>query len=553
MKKYIAYAIASGLLLAAGWPSYGFPLLLFFGFVPLMLAEHQITQRAQYKKKARKIFGLSYLTFVIWNAIVIWWLHYAQQADANGDLQNSWVSYIGPVLANSLLMSICFMLYHFVKKKAGNLYGLIFLPAIWMSFEKLHLNWDLAWPWFNLGNGFAAYYKWVQWYEYTGTFGGTLWIWLVNITVFYYITAYINKKDIKYINKLGMYVLPMVLVPIGISYLIYSNYEEKGEPLTALVLQPNLDPYTEKYEKDGLEIYDDLKQLVVKNIKPETQFVVAPETAIPGSSALVFDNLYNDLIIQDIREWTNRKEDLNFITGASIIRIYPVASLASETASVMPDGITWYDTYNSALQVNGKDSISVYHKSKLVVGVENFPYRSILMPIIGEFMLNFGGTTKTLGVQPNRSVFNNKTNDAAVAPIICYESIFGEYVTDYVRAGANVLFTMTNDSWWGNTEGHRQLLLYGNLRAIENRRAIVRSANSGISAFVNQRGDVMKSLPYGEQGAINGTVLMNSELTFYSKYGDYLARVALLITGIILAYTFAQKLLYKKDIKKNRK
>ena len=271
------------------------------------------------------------------------------------------------------------------------------------------------------------------------------------------------------------------------------------------------------------------------------------------NKALVFDNLYNDLIIEDIREWTNRKEDLNFITGASIIRIYPVASLASETASVMPDGITWYDTYNSALQVNGRDSISVYHKSKLVVGVENFPYRSILMPIIGEFMLNFGGTTKTLGVQPNRSVFNNKTNDAAVAPIICYESIFGEYVTDYVRAGANVLFTMTNDSWWGNTEGHRQLLLYGNLRAIENRRAIVRSANSGISAFVNQRGDIMKSLPYGEQGALNGTVLMNSELTFYSKYGDYLARVALLITGIILAYTFAQKLLYKKDIKKNRK
>ena len=553
MKKYIAYAIASGLLLTAGWPSFGFPLLLFFGFVPLMLAEHQIAQRAQYKKKGRKIFALSYLSFLIWNALVIWWLHYAKQEDASGEFQNSWIAYFIPVICNALFMSIVFQLYHFVKKKAGNLYGLIFLPAVWMSFEKLHLNWEFTWPWFNLGNGFAKFYEWVQWYEFTGTFGGTLWIWLVNITAFYYITAYINKKDFKYVNKLGMYVLPMILVPIGISYIMYANHEEKGEPLNVLILQPDLDPYKEKYEKDGLEIYGELKDLALKNIKPETQFVVAPETAVPGSSALVFDNMYNDLIINDIKEWTAAKKDLNFVTGASVIRIYPMASLATETAAVMQDGITWYDSFNSALQLSGQDSISIYHKSKLVPGVENFPYRSIFMPIIGEFMLNFGGTTRTLGVQPNRTVFNNKTNDASVAPIICYESIFGEYVTDYVRAGANVLFTMTNDSWWGYTDGHRQLLLYGNLRAIENRRAIVRSANSGVSGFVNQRGDIMKSIPYGEQGALNGTVLMNSELTFYSKYGDYLARIALMIMGIILAYTFAQKLLYKPSTKKINK
>ncbi|MBO6213004.1 apolipoprotein N-acyltransferase [Algoriella xinjiangensis] len=553
MKKYIAYAIASGLLLTAGWPSHGFPLLLFIAFVPLLLTEHQISQRAEFKKKGRKIFGLSFLAFIIWNAIVIWWLHFAKETDANGDLQNSWLAYLIPVIANAFFMSIVFQIYHWVKTKAGNIYGLVFLPAIWISFEKLHLNWELTWPWFNLGNGFAKWYEWVQWYEYTGTFGGTLWIWVTNLVIFYYLTAYINKKEINYLNKLGIFGGLLIAVPIGISYIIYANYEEKGKALHALILQPDLDPYNEKYMKDGLQIYDELKQLAVKNMQPNTQFVVAPETAIPGSSALVFDNLYNDLIIQDIQQWTNSKKDLHFVTGASVMRIYPVASLATESASVMKDGITWYDAYNSALQLGSNDSIQIYHKSKLVPGVENFPYRSFLMPIIGEFMLNFGGTTKTLGTQPNRSVFKNKTNAAAVAPIICYESIYGEYTTEYVREGANVLFTMTNDSWWGSTDGHRQLLLYGNLRAIENRRAIVRSANSGVSAFVNQRGDIMKSLPYGEQGALNGTVLMNSELTFYTKYGDVLARVALLIMGIILAYTLAQKLLYKQVKKKNIK
>ena len=168
-------------------------------------------------------------------------------------------------------------------------------------------------------------------------------------------------------------------------------------------------------------------------------------------------------------------------------------------------------------------------------------------------MLDFGGATSSLGIDKERKVFVNQFNKAKVAPIICYESIYGEFVTDYVKNGANLLAIMTNDSWWGSTDGHRQLLLYGNLRAIENRRAIVRSANSGISAFVNQRGDIMKSLPYGEQGALNGTILLNSELTFYAKYGDVLARIALLIMGIILAYTLAQKLLYKKKKKKSIK
>ena len=231
MKKYIAYAIASGLLLTAGWPSHGFPLLLFIAFVPLLLTEHQISQRAEFKKKGRKIFGLSFLAFIIWNAIVIWWLHFAKETDANGDLQNSWLAYLIPVIANAFFMSIVFQIYHWVKTKAGNIYGLVFLPAIWISFEKLHLNWELTWPWFNLGNGFAKWYEWVQWYEYTGAFGGTLWIWVTNLVIFYYLTAYINKKEINYLNKLGIFGGLLIAVPIGISYIIYTNYEEKGKAL----------------------------------------------------------------------------------------------------------------------------------------------------------------------------------------------------------------------------------------------------------------------------------------------------------------------------------
>ncbi|HUH34465.1 MAG TPA: apolipoprotein N-acyltransferase [Moheibacter sp.] len=551
MSKYILYAVASGLILALGWPSHGFPLLLFFGFVPLLFAENKIDQMKHLKFRGWRIFGLAYLAFFIWNAIVIWWLHYAQQVNAEGELVNSWISYLIPVFANALLMSVVFQLYHWVKTKSGHMYGIPFLPAIWMAFEKFHLNWEMSWPWFNLGNGFAKFPEWVQWYEITGAFGGTLWILLGNMIIFYYLYAYLNTKKKKYSKQLAVYTLLWIGLPMAISYAMYYSYEEKGEEITALILQPELDSYTEKYEKDTFEILDDLIQITHKNITPEVQFVVAPETAFPGSGpGLNMDQLPQDYLIQTLQKEFANYPAMSFVSGVELMRFYPYEKLASETATPFRSSDMWYDVTNSAIQLNAKDSIQVYHKSKLVVGVEHFPYVSFFKPILGDMMLNFGGTVSSRMTQKERSVFVNSMNDAKVAPIICYESIYGEFTTDYVKKGANVLFIMTNDSWWGNSDGHKQLLLYGNLRAIENRRDIVRSANSGVSAFVNQKGEITAALPYETNGALLGKAKLNNELTFYSRHGDYLVRFALLIAGILLGYTAAWHIINRLRKKK---
>jgi len=551
MYKYILYAIASGILLALGWPSHGFPLLLFFGFVPLLFAENKISQM-EIKRKAWKIFGLAYLSFLVWNAIGIWWLHYAQEMNVNGEWQNSWVSYIVPTLANALLMAITFQLYHWVKKRSGYIYGLPFLPAIWMSFEKFHLNWEMTWPWFNLGNGFANFPKWIQWYEFTGTFGGTLWILIGNLIIFYYLYAYFNLKEKKYLSKLILYSVLWIGIPIGISYWIYYSYEEKGEEITAMVLQPELNPYTEKYSKDSFQIVNELIQLTKSNITPEVQFIVAPETAFPGPGpGLNIDRLEADLLIQTFRTNFAAYPEVTFVSGVELMKFYPYEKFASSTASRYGNSDVWYDVMNSGIQLNAKDPIQYYHKSKLVVGVEHFPYRNILKPLLGDIMLNFGGTVRTHVTQEERTVFRNSFNKAVVAPIICYESIYGEFTTGYVKNGANVLFIMTNDSWWGDSDGHRELLLYGNLRAIETRRDIVRSANSGISAFINQKGEITSSLPYLTEGALVGKAKLNNEITFYTKHGDYLAKIALLLSGILLGYTIAWQILNRLK-KKNK-
>ena len=128
-----------------------------------------------------------------------------------------------------------------------------------------------------------------------------------------------------------------------------------------------------------------------------------------------------------------------------------------------------------------------------------------------------------------------------MAPVICYESIFGEYVTGYVQKGAELIFIITNDGWWKNTPGYKQHMSFARLRAIETRRSIARSANTGISCFINQRGDVSQPTGWWVDAAIKGTINANDEITFYVKYGDYIARISLFVSALLLLNLVVRK------------
>ena len=194
-----------------------------------------------------------------------------------------------------------------------------------------------------------------------------------------------------------------------------------------------------------------------------------------------------------IDRFLNEYKNLKLIVGAQSFNIYPVSKNSPTiTANKISNG-RWVDVYNSAFQFSNNYESQFYHKSKLVVGVEFMPYKKLLEPIIGEVLLDFGGTIATRGIQDKRANFQSKEG-VITAPIICYESIYGSFITEYVRLGAQFLIIISNDAWWGNTEGHRQLLSYSKLRAIENRRAIARSANTGISAFIDKNGRIIKKL-----------------------------------------------------------
>ncbi len=516
------YALFSGVLLAIAWPTYGFPLFIFIAFVPLLLVEFHIRNFSKNWIKS-KVFGLAYLSFFIWNLITTYWIYFSTPFGG-----------AFAILVNSLLMSLIFLLYHVVAKRTGFSAAAAFLVSIWMVFEKIHLSWDFSWPWLNLGNVFSEYISWVQWYEFTGTFGGTLWIMLINIAVFKAILQYREFKEKSIIYRSVLKVFLLISIPITVSLLMYYNYEEPVENIDVVILQPNINPYTEKYNTTDERIGKLLMNLSQESVNDSTDLVLAPETVFADGTRL--NNLENSEAVFYGNQISRKNSNLSFLGGLSLYeRFSDPEKVRKQTNQIGP--ADWYDDYNSAFLVKSSvDSTQLYHKSKLVVGVENFPYQNILKPILGNIMIDLGGTVAMKTTQEDREVLW-LDDSTGTAPIICYESVYGEYVTEYVQNGANFLSIITNDAWWGNTQGHKQHLSYAKLRAVESRRYVARSANTGISAIINSRGDIVKSLGYEKRGTIKGKVGVASGKTFYVKYGDYIARVAQFLALFIFLFS----------------
>lgn len=525
MKKQIILAMLSGVLLGLSWPTYGLALLTFIGFVPLLLTEQEI-RNSDSGKKNSKVFITAYITFLIWNSITTWWIWYSTP-----------FGMLFAILVNSLLMTIVFLIYHLVAKGLPAKIHLFFLVAIWIAFEKFHLNWDFSWPWLNLGNVFSENIHWIQWYQYTGVFGGSLWIWIVNIGLFRAVSRFHMDADKRQLGiGIGKNIL-IIAIPIMISLWIFQKYESGTNRIQITLLQPNIDPYSEKYTIKNTQMAQDLITLAQKDITKQTDYVIAPETALSrGTSIKNFDHSAEKRILQQL---ISHYPDLQFITGVDFYQKYPSGQRPSISANYYPQG--WFDFYNAAVQINHSGSSQKYIKSKLVVGVETFPFKSILEPLLGNVMLDLGGTVAMRATQEDRSVFTNSTAEISAAPIICYESIYGEFVTGYVQNGANFLAIITNDAWWSDTQGHQQHLSYARLRAIETRKSIARSANTGISAFINEKGEITKQLGYGLKGTLSGEITTNDKKTFYVKYGDYIARIAVFLAVTILLFAIAKK------------
>jgi len=533
IKLLLLLSLLSGLLLFASWPVNGFTPLVFVALVPLLFIQQYLGDN---NKKG--MFWYSWLAFFLWNILTTWWIW-------NSTLSGALMAFI----LNSMFTAIVFQLYHVSKKKLfNNSRGTFILLFYWITWEYIHMNWDLTWSWLNLGNVFASKHIWIQWYEYTGSLGGTAWIIVVNILIYNIISRIINRvNNIKVIVS-TVWLVTVVIIPLIFSINIYNNYQEKENPVDVIVVQPNIDPYNEQYSLPYEEILDKNLELAFKLINDSTDFVVFPESALQ-------EDIWEEWIDRSISLRTIKKalikySNSSFVIGATTYELVKKGEKKTNAARKFTKSLDYYYAYNSAILVENDQDFQVHHKSKLTPGVEILPSWWFLKPI-EKLAIDLGGTTGTLGREDQPVAFIDSSDSTGISPIICYESVYGEFVANSVKLGAGLIFVITNDGWWGNTPGYKQHFLFSVLRAIETRRSVARSANTGISAFINQRGDILQKTPYWETAVIKQTLNANYEQTYYTQNGDYIARVSAFVSILLLLIATTQGFLKKTGLKKN--
>ena len=506
-------------------PHCGFAAL--FGIVPLLCLERIATLSG-----VKRVWIWHYSAFFLWNAFTTFWVC---NATVGGG--------IFAIFANSLQMSLVFGAFRLSRKRLGGVLPYIFLAALWIAWERFYFDAEISWPWLVLGNAFAGSPGCIQWYEYTGTLGGSLWIWASNLGIFGLMVC-LSDGSWQHFNPKARAacvcgLLVLLVAPFVVSKVIYERYEESDDSLEICVLQPNIDPYN-KFGGMDRESQDALLEGMMRGVVSRDDstgrlLFIAPETFTDN---VVVGDWQSSTTIRRFDRFLKQYPSCGILFGASTYSIFPSSSRPSYTARRMRDG-QWLESHNSALMMESGQEPEIYHKSRLVVAVEKTPYPALFCRI-DDWL---GGVMGRCVGQDSISLLH--FNGIPVGCAVCYESVYGEFCTGYVKAGARLLTVITNDAWWGDTPGYRQHLRYASLRAIETRRDIARCANTGISAIIDQRGTIHERTGWWEQEILGGRVNLNDRKTFFVTYGDIAGRVCSFV-ALLLAALFLVRLITMK-------
>ena len=497
------------------------------GLVPLLYMEKIGTEAGLRGMNLR-----FYVVFVLWKALTTFWVCTATVGGG-----------IFAVLANALQMAVIFALFRASRKVFRGSVPYLFLAAAWIAWERFYFSAQISWPWLTLGNAFARTLRLAQWYEYTGTLGGSLWVWACNLGIFGLTVSLADGRFSRWNAKAKAAALSGVVLvlfaPMAVSAVLWNRYEETSEPLEVLIVQPNIDPY-HKFQALSQSQQNAIAEGQIRDALPDRLhdstasplLILAPET-------FTADVTTND--IPGSKTWRRFTELMKEYPGASLLfgaSSHTLTDGPRPSWNARPAGNgRWVTAHNSALMADGNGSTEIFHKSKLVVGVEMTPWPAFFTKI--DDLL--GGVMGRCVGQEEISLLH--AGDIPVGCAVCYESVYGEYCTGYVRKGARLLTVITNDAWWGDTPGYRQHLSYARLRAIELRRDIARCGNTGISCLIDRRGEVLERTEWWTRGTLSGEISLHTEQTAFVRYGDIVGRVCTLVFLLLAAMLFVRMFL----------
>jgi apolipoprotein N-acyltransferase len=536
-RSKLLLSISIGILLGLAYPPVPAGFLAVFCFVPFFVLLEKIDNN-------RDAFKYSYITFLFFCIVTSYWV-------SAFNVAKHWyllLTGIGLIIIMPLFFYLVVLCWFFFRRHFGK-FSLFTFPFIWVSLEFLLTQTEFSFPWLALGHTQTYDLTAIQFASYTGVFGLSFWLLWINVLI-YFLYSKLKSAEWKWmsIKTIGsviiiacVYFLPKLY---GSAVLKNQNHDWLASANTVRVgvVQPDIDPY-KKWEGNVEQQLSTLKTLTDKLKGKDVDLVVWPETSIPTYLLLLDNYVYLNRIRNQVDSL-----NINLLAGITDWICYKDGERAPKSSKWMKGGRR-YDIYNTGVLFEPhSESVQKYAKVLLVPFAERIPWAEELSILnLDVIRWNFGASG--YGIGKDTTVFKCQTRNSGETKfsiLICYESVFPEFVSNFVRKGAQFLVVITNDSWWGNTSGVYQHKQFDILRAVENRRWVVRCANGGISCFIDPYGKIHEATKFGTEAAIVGNIQTISNLTFYSQHGDWLARICLMFSLGLLILAGVNKMLIKK-------
>lgn len=515
-------AALSGILLGLAFPQV-LPLgmagvLSFFGFVPLLLALNE-DGRATRKWK---IVAWFYVTFVIYHGLTNWWVcSWQERTDPY-----LFASGIALWLFHPFFLMLPFVALASIRRRLGTRWMLIMAPLSIAGFEWLHGQTDASYPWLTTGYS-LVHTPFAQIADTIGVYGLSLLIASVNAGIVYLLlqrTA--GRKVILPALVLGMFLTGWY--GLGV-WKQFNQPLPKGRMLNVMIIQPNEDPWDKWGDtRAQVRMHQQLTDSMRRN-GALADVVVWSETAIPYT---IRDPRF--LPEWDVlRQWTDTST-ISLLAGYADIMIYAPGQAPPSARQSRVDSSVRFDAFNAAMMINaGKSDIPVHRKSMLTPFAERLPFADQLTFAMS--WIEWGVGISAWGKGQTRiplPVVRGSDTLARIGTIICIESIYPEVARDLVNNGSDILCVITNDAWYNGTWGPEQHYDIARMRAIEQRRNVIRCANSGVSGIIRSDGseDPHPAIAPMTQGAVMAAVQRNDVRTLYAVIGDPLPILGLILT-----------------------
>ena len=532
----LCLAVMSGLLLGFSFPPSPFYSLAYVAFIPLF---YLFAHFGSYNQIAK----YSYLFLLVFHLLTVYWTGgFTVGKDIWMMTAGAAVIFIHPMLFLPFIL-----VSYLVRKRLGLVPGLIAFALFWTSFEYLHSLGEYSFPWLTIGNSQAYDLNRIQIIEYSSIYGLTLLIFAFNILAFFVLwkMAINNWK----LRSLSVSVVLILLVVLYFGPVLYGKWIikkesiESGKTVCVGVIQPNFDPW-DKWgggSREKWDSYFDQFNTYIEETKSLARYkpdiILWPETAIPFHilSPRYLPYLSTLQLLVDTLQ-------LPIFTGLPTIEYFDSLN-APATAQRISGTKIFAESYNSAIFIQPKCMPGPIHKKSILVPfAERIPYAETFRFLIEPLKWNVG--ISSWGKGEDTLTYTLPLNNRGISKfsgMICYESVYPNYVREFVKRGAEFLVVITNDSWWGNTSGAYQHASFASLRAVETRRWVVQCANGGISMIVDPTGTTHLATSLYSKTRFVGDIYLKSEMTFYVKYGDFVAHLCLAASVMILIAAVVQK------------